>query len=67
MPEKPQVRDPRRIQRRAPEPIRVEQRHPLLAIGGVRTPALLRRMVALREVLDPPVALRQRDVWDRLL
>ena len=29
------------------------------------TPQLLRRLVVLKEIFDPPVALRNRDIWDR--
>ena len=29
------------------------------------TPHLLRRLVVLKEILDPPIALRTRDIWDK--
>ncbi len=29
------------------------------------TPQLLRRLVVLKEIFDPPIALRNRDIWDR--
>ncbi|MEE8153458.1 MAG: hypothetical protein V3T53_00695 [Phycisphaerales bacterium] len=29
------------------------------------TPQLLRRMVVLKEIFDPPIALRNRDIWDK--
>lgn len=29
------------------------------------TPQLLRRMVVLKEIFDSPIALRNRDIWDR--
>jgi hypothetical protein len=39
--------------------------HPLFA-GEVDRAQLLRRMVVLKEILEPPVAIRDRDVWDRM-
>ena len=29
------------------------------------TPQLLRRLVVLKEILDPPIALRNNDIWDK--
>lgn len=29
------------------------------------TPQLLRRLVVLKEILDPPIALRTNDIWDK--
>lgn len=29
------------------------------------TPQLLRQLVVLKEIFDPPIALRNRDIWDR--
>ncbi len=29
------------------------------------TPQLLRRLVVLKEIFDPPIALRNRDIWDK--
>ena len=42
--------------------------HPLFSSFATETnPAqLFRRMMVLKELLEPPVSLRERDVWDRL-
>ena len=44
------------------------KRHPLFSPfpTGANRGQLLRRMVVLKELLEPPVALRERDVWDRV-
>ena len=34
--------------------------------GEPMGPHLLRQMVLFREILEPPVSLRDRQVWDRL-
>ena len=44
--------------------IRSKQRHPLFR-GERRTPELLRKMVVLKELLEPPVALREQQAWER--
>ncbi|MEE9128857.1 MAG: hypothetical protein V3T84_02485 [Phycisphaerales bacterium] len=39
---------------------------PFLSLGAQTiTPQLLRRLVVLKEILDPPIALRDRDIWDK--
>ncbi len=41
-------------------------RKPFLSLDAQTiTPQLLRRLVVLKEILDPPIALRDRDIWDR--
>jgi len=35
-----------------------------LADSGPITPQMLRRIIVLKEILDPPIALRTRDIWD---
>jgi hypothetical protein len=44
------------------------QRHlPLTFVPGEPMgPHLLRQMVLFREILEPPVALRDRQVWERM-
>ncbi len=44
--------------------ISAKQRHPLFR-GEGRTPELLRKMVVLKELLEPPVALREQQAWER--
>ncbi len=66
--ELPEVRDPRRVTL-STEPdhayeIGEKQRHPLFH-GEKRTPQLLRQMVVLKELLEPPVALREQQAWER--
>ncbi len=63
-----EVRDPRRV-KLSTEPeqayvISAKQRHPLFR-GERRTPELLRQMVVLKELLEPPVALREQQAWER--
>ena len=42
------------------------RRRPLIPFGSEELgPALLRKMVMYREILDPPVCLRERQVWER--
>ena len=39
---------------------------PFLSLDGQSiTPQLLRRLVVLKEIFDAPIALRNRDIWDR--
>ena len=39
---------------------------PFLSLDGQTiTPQLLRRLVVLKEIFDAPIALRNRDIWDR--
>ena len=49
------------------QPVAVMRRH--LSLPGVAAepmgPALLRRMVMYREILDTPVALRDQQIWER--
>lgn len=53
--------------RAAPPPQRPAARRIGLAEGGERTGRhLLRKMVLYKEILDPPVSLRDRAVWERL-
>ncbi len=47
----------------APTP-RPAQKRFSLADSGPITPQLLRRIIVLKEILDPPIALRTRDLWD---
>ncbi len=47
----------------APTP-RPAQKRFSLADSGPVTPQLLRRIIVLKEILDPPIALRTRDLWD---
>ncbi len=44
--------------------ISAKQRHPLFR-GEKRTPELLRQMIVLKELLEPPVALREQQAWER--
>ena len=49
----------------APAPPKAAPR-PFLALDAQTiTPQLLRRLVVLKEIFDPPIALRNRDIWDR--
>ena len=63
-----ELRDPRRVklstERDRAYEISAKQRHPLFR-GEKRTPELLRRMVVLKELLEPPVALREQQAWER--
>ncbi|MHC4590975.1 MAG: hypothetical protein ACYTAQ_17060 [Planctomycetota bacterium] len=49
-------------------PKAARQRHlPLPFVPGEPLgPHLLRQMVLFREILEPPVALRDRQVWERM-
>jgi hypothetical protein len=59
----------RRVVEDAEEPLRVaRKRHLPLPFepGEPLGPHLLRQMVLFREILEPPVALRDRQVWERI-
>ncbi len=43
---------------------RPAQRRLSLTDSKTITPQLLRRIIVLKEILDPPIALRTRDLWD---
>ena len=43
---------------------RTAQRRLSLTDSKTITPQLLRRIIVLKEILDPPIALRTRDLWD---
>ena len=48
-----------------PTPTKATHR-PFLSLDAQNiTPQLLRRLVVLKEIFDPPIALRTRDIWDR--
>ena len=62
------LRDPARL-KLPTEPdqvyaISAKQRHPLFR-GEGRTSELLRKMVVLKELLEPPVSLREQQAWER--
>ena len=63
-----ELRDPGRIKPPIEQDrhyaITAKQRHPLFR-GERRTPELLRKMVILKELLEPPVALREQQAWER--
>ena len=66
----PPAPDPRRLvttpEPAVPEPIaRPSPFHAVLSGEGSRL-SLLRKIVVLKEILEPPVALREQDVWDRI-
>ncbi len=66
--ETPEVRDPRRVKASTVQEeaydISATKRHPLFR-GEKRTPELLRKMVVLKELLEPPVSLREQQAWER--
>ncbi len=63
-----EVRDPRRVKvSTVPDEaydVSATKRHPLFR-GEKRTPELLRKMVILKELLEPHVSLREQQAWER--
>ncbi|MCH8164044.1 MAG: hypothetical protein IH889_00390 [Planctomycetes bacterium] len=58
----------RSAQEQRPQPPASPQHlgHPLFGADDTPRAQTLRRMIVLKEVLDLPVSLRDRDVWDKL-
>ena len=58
----------RSAQERRPQPPASPQHlgHPLFGADDIPRAQTLRRMIVLKELLDLPVSLRDRDVWDKL-
>ncbi len=58
----------RSAQEQRPQPPASPQHlgHPLFGADDTPRAQTLRRMIVLKELLDLPVSLRDRDVWDKL-
>ncbi len=58
----------RSAQEQRPQPLASPQHlgHPLFGADDAPRAQTLRRMIVIKELLDLPVSLRDRDVWDKL-